>query len=124
MGELPVPELQDNKVTFKTFKTWSPSLGMLKLLTVSCFVIWFHSESLKMASPASENFPALQDLEGLEPLASFECTTGTLLWGQLDTVMEAKLKLDDNMFDGEAAHAKRGKSPLNLADFFCGRDVL
>jgi len=50
----------------------------------------------------------LECLKGLEPLSSFECSSGVLLWGQLDTVMEAKLNLDDGKFDGWAAQADQG----------------
>jgi len=63
-----------------------------------------------MASPDSEgsrdSIPdPLEHLEGLEPLATFECHSGVLLWGQLDMAMEAKLKLDDGQYDGCPANS-------------------
>jgi len=43
-------------------------------------------------------------LDGLEPVASFECKSGVLLWGQLDTVLDAKADLkNERTFDGVKA---------------------
>ena len=43
-------------------------------------------------------------LDGLQPVASFECKSGVLLWGQLDTVLDAKADLkNERTFDGVKA---------------------
>jgi len=44
----------------------------------------------------------MDSLESLEATASFECLSGILMWGQLDCVLGAKRKLNNNIlkFDG------------------------
>ena len=42
----------------------------------------------------------LDELKSLEPSGSFECRSGILLWGHLENVMEAKLNLQDEKYDG------------------------
>ena len=43
-------------------------------------------------------------LDGLQHVASFECKSGVLLWGQLDTVLDAKADLkNERTFDGVKA---------------------
>ena len=34
-------------------------------------------------------------LDGLQPVASFECKSGVLFWGLLGSILEAKAKLKD-----------------------------
>lgn len=45
---------------------------------------------------------AMKSLSCLEPSTSFDCQSGVLLWGQLDCVLGAKRKLNNNIlkFDG------------------------